>query len=111
LWRWIDRDRQIGDSQPLVLGQRHQDDIGIGRIEQGLILDDYRRTQLVRLLRQRVTPVRASACIRGIGRAVGSRALEGASPLFLLFLLFLQEIISDRYRYSAEILGAGNVIK
>jgi hypothetical protein len=58
LWRWIDRDRQIRDSQTLVLGQRHQDDVGIGRIEQGFVLDHRRRTQLVRLLRQPVAAVR-----------------------------------------------------
>ena len=47
-WRWIDRDREVGDRQTLVFGQRYQDHIGIGRIEQGFVLDHHRRSQLVR---------------------------------------------------------------
>ena len=54
---WIDRYREIRDSQTPVLGQRHQDHIGIGRIEQGLIFDHDRRTQLVWLFRPRIAPI------------------------------------------------------
>ena len=54
---WIDSDREIWDSQTLILGQRHQDHIGIRRIEQGFILDHHCWTQLVRLLRQGIPPV------------------------------------------------------
>ena len=53
----IYRDRQVGDRQALILREGNQDYIRISRIEQGFVLDDYRGARLVRLLRQRVSPV------------------------------------------------------
>jgi hypothetical protein len=76
-------DREVGDDQAQVLGQRHQDDIWVRWIKQRFVLDHHGGTQLVRFLRESISPVgNHDLTTRKLGQRLASLA-SGRTPLVI----------------------------
>jgi hypothetical protein len=61
---WLDLFDEPMDSEVRIFGLGHQDPVWIGWPDQGLVLDDNSRPQLVRLLRQRIAAVTMSPAVK-----------------------------------------------